>query len=517
MRTALIFTLLTAPLLFAEVPPHPWVSIGADGKLIYQPDSQGNIIPDFSNCGYHGGGVALPSDVPAKMTLNPQPEGDDGARIQSALDEVGRMPVDSHGFRGAVQLAKGTYRIAGSLRLLRGGVILRGDGEDGTILIATGKNRRALIQAGGASGGDEDKEAGAPSRSKKARAESGLSRKITDRYVPVGSHVITLDDVAGLHVKDNVIVHRPSTENWIHTLGMDQIPPRSNGGKVNQWAAGSKDLNFDRIITAIEGNRVTLDAPLVNSIDAAFGGGDLHLNTAPARIREVAVENLRGVSEYSGDTDEEHSWTFISFAGVENGFIRNITSLHFANNLIALGGDAKWITVRDCACLDPISQITGGRRYSFSMNRCQLCLVQRCSARNGRHDFVMGSSVAGPNVFTECRAEKAHADAGPHHRWSVGTLYDRLMLPDGQLNLRDRGNMGSGHGWAGANQVCWNCLAKSMIVQNPPTAQNWAIGCTAAIKQGNGIWESPNRAVEPKSLYLAQLKDRLGAKAASVE
>jgi hypothetical protein len=28
--------------------------------------------------------------------------------------------------------------------------------------------------------------------------------------------------------------------------------------------------------------------------------------------------------------------------------------------------------------------------------------------------------------------------------------------------------------------------------------------------KGNGIWESVAHAVEPKSLYLAQLKDRLG-------
>jgi hypothetical protein len=144
------------------------------------------------------------------------------------------------------------------------------------------------------------------------------------------------------------------------------------------------------------------------------------------------------------------------------------------------------------------------------MGRCHLCLVQRCAARNGRHDFVMSSLVAGPNVFLNCSAEKTHADAGPHHRWSVGTLYDNLNLKDGELNIRNRGNLGSGHGWAGANQVCWNCNVKQMIVENPPTAQNWAIGCTVKEHKGNGIWESVDHAVEPKSLYLAQLKERLG-------
>ena len=225
------------------------------------------------------------------------------------------------------------------------------------------------------------------------------------------------------------------------------------------------------------------------------------------------MENLRGVSEFKGETDEAHSWTLVRLVGVENGWVRDVTAEHFALSAVALGSNTKWATVQDCACLDPVSQITGGRRYSFAMNGCQLCLVQRCSARNGRHDFVMGSVVAGPNVFLNCRAEKTHADAGPHHRWSVGTLYDDLHLPDGELNIRDRGNLGSGHGWAGADQVAWNCDARLMIVENPPTAQNWAVGCTAKTRKGDGVWESPGRPVEPKSLYLAQLRDRMGERA----
>jgi hypothetical protein len=504
-----IILLFTCSPLFAD---ESWVSVGSDGHLVYHADERGNQIPDFSNCGYHGGGVALPNDVPVKATLHPQSAGDDGARIQAALDEIGTLSPDSRGIRGALLLTKGMYRIAGSVQVIHSGIVLRGEGEgeDGTILIATGKSRRALVQLGGAhvQENEEAEPAGSPGSEK-----DGHWHKISDAYVPVGSHVVTLDDVSGLQVGDNVIVRRPSTENWIHVLGMDQIPPRKNGGKVIQWKAGSKDLNFDRIITTIHDKRVTLDAPLANALDSIYGGGELSINPKPPGIREVAVENLRGQSEYSGETDEEHSWSFLAFTGVQDGYVRHVTSLHFANNLVVLSGASKWITVQDCTCLDPISQITGGRRYSFAMNNCQLCLVQRCTGRNGRHDFVMGACVPGPNVFFDCRADHTHADSGPHHRWSVGTLYDNIDLPDGELNIRNRGNLGTGHGWAGANQVCWNCVVKKMIVENPPTAQNWAIGCKVKDRTGNGIWVSVDRPLAPKSLYLAQLKDRLGAAA----
>jgi hypothetical protein len=133
----------------------------------------------------------------------------------------------------------------------------------------------------------------------------------------------------------------------------------------------------------------------------------------------------------------------------------------------------------------------------------------------------MHSVAAGPNVFFDCLAEEVHADSGPHHRWSAGVLYDnvRIVPPrqasdrrrgDGALNIQNRGNMGSGHGWAGANQVAWNCTAYEMIVEQPPTAQNWAIGCRAVMHRGDAYWESFGRPVAPQSLFLAQLRERLG-------
>ena len=43
-----------------------------------------------------------------------------------------------------------------------------------------------------------------------------------------------------------------------------------------------------------------------------------------------------------------------------------------------------------------------------------------------------------------------------------------------------------------------------------PTAQNWAIGCRAVVHRGDAYWESFGRPVAPQSLFLAQLRERLG-------
>jgi hypothetical protein len=68
--------------------------------------------------------------------------------------------------------------------------------------------------------------------------------------------------------------------------------------------------------------------------------------------------------------------------------------------------------------------------------------------------------------------------------------------------------------------VFWNCKAGTMVCQSPPTAQNFAIGCTVGkLEKGhwadhpNGWMESQGEAVAPKSLFEAQLKERLGERA----
>ena len=119
--------------------------------------------------------------------------------------------------------------------------------------------------------------------------------------------------------------------------------------------------------------------------------------------------------------------------------------------------------------------------------------------------------MPGPNVFLDCRSEQDYATSEPHHRWSVGGLFDCL---DAQIIFQDRQYMGSGHGWAGANYVAWNCTG-SLVCQQPPTAQNYAIGFVGkhgrgAFERSEGWWESEGRHVTPRSLYLKQLEDRLG-------
>ena len=136
-----------------HLPADKWeskfVTVTANGNLQYHPDEKGNTIPDFSRVGYSQGDQPIP-DVPVVKTIS---AGDDNSQsiIQNAIDEVSHRSPDKNGFRGAILLKKGAYKIAGAIRITTSGIILRGegDGEQDTRLIATGNTQRVLIDVSG--------------------------------------------------------------------------------------------------------------------------------------------------------------------------------------------------------------------------------------------------------------------------------------------------------------------------------------------------------------------------------
>jgi hypothetical protein len=484
---------------------------GKDGKLQYAPDEHGDTIPDFSNCGYMGGGVAIP-DAQVKVTLKPEKDAkDDTQRIQAAIDEVTKQTADQNGIRGAVLLTKGTYRINGQLKITTGGIVLRGESDDqkgGTTLIAAGKQKRALILVRGASG---------------ARADDKSATKVSSERVPVGARSFEVADAKNFKVGDSVIVRRVGNADWISAIRMDKIQGRPGAESgTKQW--GPFDLNFERVITAIDGNKVTVDAPIVCAIEQRWGGGSLMKVASEGRIEQVGIEHLQSVSEFDASVkkkqgereylaDDDHAEYLAEFDNVKNGWLRNCTTRHFFHGPIALRGGAKWVTVADCKSLDPVGTITGGTRYPFSYQG-QLLLTIRCHSSEARHAFVVGSRVSGPNAFVDCVSEKDYGNSEPHHRWSVGGLYDACTA---KIAIQDRQWMGSGHGWSGANYAAWNCRG-TMIAQSPPTANTWVVGFVGekdkpAFERPDATWDSTGKHVEPRSLYLKQLEDRLGKEA----
>jgi hypothetical protein len=500
MKIVFTFILLGTVLVFPAVskPLPPLVSVGEDGHLVYATDAQGNRVPDFSTCGYAGGDRPIP-DAPVRVVVAPVP-GDETARIQLAIDYVSTLPPDTNGVGGAVLLLKGRHEISGGLQITHSGVVLRGQGadENGTVLVATGTDRRTLIRLAGQSA---------------LAGRAPADWQITDAYVPVGATSFQVQNAAGLQVGDPIGVVRPSTKEWIDALGMTEF-----GGGLGDWRlvwhAGSYDQVWNRVIQKIDGRCVTVDAPLTTALETRFGGGYVKTSVWPGRIKNIGVENLRLESAFDPQNpkDENHSWFAITMENTADAWVRQVTFQHFAGSAVAVYESCQQVTVADCLSLAPVSEDGGGRRNTF-FTMGQQTLFLRCCAEHGRHDFAVGHCAAGPNAFVQCEASLPAADSGAIESWASGTLFDNVRIDGGGLSLMNRGAAGEGAGWAAANSVLWQCDASKTSCENPPTAQNWAFGCWGEF-EGNGVWRNANAAVKPASLFVAQVGDRLGSAAA---
>ena len=488
----------------AQAPNSAWVYPSATGNLLYQLDERGQRITDFSHCGYRGGTVPLPNVtalIPQSRWVYVSPaDGDDRTRIQAAINTVSAKTPDANGWRGVVYLNAGEYQLARTLTINASGVVLKGAGNNattGTRLRATDPRRYTVISMSGSGG---------------ASTVSGTTRALTQTLVPAGARTFQVSSAAGYAIGHTVIVRRPSPANWIADIDMDQL--------AEPWTEGSKTLGFNRTITHIDGNWITVDAPLPQTFEAKYGGGEIYRYTWSG-IEQSGIEDIYGISDYAHSTDENHAWTFIDIVRAQHVWVRNITAQHFGYSAVyVLRNDVKWLTVADSQCLDPISEISGSRRYSFNLEDGECTLFVNNYARKGRHDFVFGSQVPGPNAFVHCTADTAYDDTGPHHKWSVGGLFDLVTVNGNSINVQNRGNLGSGHGWAGAYYTVWNSKAEAFRVRNPPTARNWLVGSIGNIGNSwvpvgadpDGTYDSSGPAgkgVYPRSLYYGQLQQRM--------
>ena len=470
------------------------VQISNDGKLTYKAESNGDRVPDYSYCGYMLSETPIP-DIAVKVIV-PLVKGNAATAIQTAIDYVSSLPLDKQGFRGAVLLEKGTYEVAGGLIIQTSGVVLRGSGSgsDGTVLLATGGDRQTLIRVAGV----DDK-----------KTEKGVH--LADTYFPVNTTRLTFATPHAFKVGDHVIVNRPSTKEWLQKLGTDKIGIYVDY-QLTKWDPGDFDQNWYRTVTAVAPDWITIDVPLTNSLDPAYGGGSVARYVWEGQIKNAGVENLRCVSSFdsSNAKDENHRWMAVTMDNVRDSWVRRVTAEHFVSSAVAVWETASRITVEDCKSLAPVGETGNYRRYSFHTLGQQV-LFQRCYAEYGYHDFSVGFTAPGPNAFVQCYSFMPANFTGVVGGWATGVLFDKTTVDGGTVNLGYRDVDGQGGGWTAANSLSWQSRAAQINISAPPTAQNWAYGSLGQ-GYGNGIHELPRGFLKPESIFYAQLEARTGKK-----
>ena len=459
-----------------------------DDRITYLNDELRNRILDFSTCGYQASEQDIPS-VRNVVFVSWKP-GDNTTRIQRAIDYVASLPPDISGFRGAVLLDKGEFSLSGSIRIATSGIVLRGMDKESTILLKKGVDRGSLIYMEG---------------------ENDLVIKDTlqvlSNYVPVNTKTLEVALGTSLKKGDRIMVTRPSGKEWIASLGCNIF-----GGGISAlgWKEGDMDLTWDRVVSDINGNLLTLDAPLTVALDAKYGVSTIMTYQWNGRIDNCGVENLTLVSDYDKHypKDEDHCWTGISIEAAENCWVRQVNFRHFAGSAVIVQRTGSKITVEDCISKNPVSEIGGMRRCTFH-TLGQQTLFQRCYSEQGIHDFAAGFCAAGPNAFVQCDSYQSLGFSGSIDAWACGLLFDVVNIDGHNLTFKNLGQDKNGAGWNTANSLFWQCTAAEIECYTPAKdAQNRAYGCWAQFS-GDGEWAQSNNHVQPRSIFYAQLAERL--------
>lgn len=458
----------------------------ANGKLQYADIGKGNRILDFSVCGYHNSATPIPD---AEVFCLVRPSADDAATIQRAIDLLASHPANAAGLRGAVLLAEGTYYLDRPLRIHTSGIVLRGQDKERTVVVKRGVEREAIIYL---EGGD-------------TRTFEG-EVAVTSDYIPVGSTSFEVASVAGLSVGRTIVVEqqpvaRPRGKNVV----IDREMQRALG-------PGNFRIGWDRTITAVEGNRITLD----HALTMALGDPKRPVVVKPYRwadrLAECGVENLMLLSEYdrTNPLDENHAWTGIWIDRAKDCWVRRVDFRHLAGSAVAVQHDALRVTVEDCQSFEPVSEIAGMRRRTF-FTLGQHTLFQRCYSEQGLHDFSAGINAAGPNAFVQCDSYCSQGFSGSTGAWACGLLFDIVNIDGHDLCFKNLERTNGRPGWNTANSVAWQCTAAGIEVYSvDELARNYANGSWATCV-GDGFFANSDEFVKPYSLFRAQLAERIGA------
>jgi len=518
---------------------------------------KGDRIPDYSYVGYKASEQPLPdhNHVPAKITLYPDASiSDDRERIQQAIDDVSAMELDENGFRGAVLLKSGRYRLSVTpykkwcLKIAASGIVLRGEGmwdSGGTRLLAISPvaGSTMIVIDQGNNGVAESLRA----------TDDG--QDILDEYLPVNFQTFRVQDASDLYsVGENIAIRRDTNMDWIQAIGADQIARpvsqssvdpdqydylgrpvyfQQNGSWMKRmpWQPGLRE-SYWRVITQIQDDVVTVDVPIPEYFSQQYGGGKVFKMDTSTLYENIGFEHFRIFTNYQLDEDgfdnRRHLSKGIALANVQNVFVRHVSSMHLYDNQVGVLSNARFVTIQDCHHSGIPKNIIESSKYGYYSGGGfpidgQSVLIQRCTAAHVRHyGYTISGLVAGPNVILDSDGLHSEGFAETHHRWSPGVLFDRVGLQHPtSLGIWDRGWFGTGHGWTTNNSMLWNCIAnkEGFSVQSPPIGRNWGVGGfihnfeSSKYNQETRYLYHQNSFVSPSSLFLQQLQDRRGKEA----
>ncbi len=502
-------------------------------------DANGRFLHDFSYAGYRRGETGIPDrtgeviDVStAPYHADPTGMTDSTAAIQAALDAA----ASAGG--GIVFLPAGTYRVFPpenqkvALRVEGDNIILRGAGADKThIFNDTFQMREKTVievKARDAAWWYAD--------GKKSAATADFAN---------GALALPVADVSVFQPGDAVAVRNDPTDAFIASLGMT--------GKWTSQNLKNRALVFFRRLVSVDpaAGTVTIDTPIRYGLRKDDGARVVKLGGHS--VSEVGLEDFSmGMAFHPGEGWGEedfaqegtaaydvHQSHAIVFTSAENCWMKRVTSwnppdnppsVHILSNGVKFE-KSRQITAVDCDWRYPQYRGGGGNGYLYTLHGNE-CLITKCKAVGGRHNYDFGTMSASGNVLFDNLAKDGRLGSDFHMFFSVTNLLDNMTCDGDFLEAIYRRWGGNPvHGVTTTQSVFWNTNGlryiaspfefggtmhdrPQFLVESEQCGDGYVIGTrgpaskvkTSNFLEGEGLGDT----LQPASLYQDQLKRRLG-------
>lgn len=506
-------------------------------------DSQGRFLHDFSYAGYHSGLKDLPSfdfnltDV-TKSPYNADNTGsiDATAAIQKAIDDVSAKGG------GVVYIPAGLYSVClpegknNVLSVTADNVVIRGAGPDKTFIKNTTVNMRSKTIISFSANSSWDSPQG---------AEVPVSE---DVYLP--TVLIPVENAGMFSPGDEIMIKSDVTDAFRQELKVG-----------SNWDNMTKGPHFLREIVSVDqaSGTVIVDVPTRFPLKTR---DNARVYKVKRQLRECGIENLavgnvqNPVSSGWGEEDyntagngayEVHASHAVKFKNAENCWARNVYTfrpeenkddVHLLSNGLQIG-DSRFITVTGCNFQRSQYEGGGGNGYMFTLSGND-CLLDRCNAEHGRHNYDFKSMTTSGNVVHRCTSRNPSLASDFHMHLSMANLID-CFISDGDhidAGFRPYGSTAAKHMYTTTESVIWNATGLSadsegILVLSKQYGNGYVIGTSGAVssvktqpvagvQSGIEYDTSPEDWVEgegmgatlvPQSLYedqLARRKNRMG-------
>lgn len=466
---------------------------GRDGEL-WMPDSR---LPDFSFAGYRGG-TGAPPQIPVATNVR-----DHGARGNGHTDDTAAFLAAVQATeRGAILVPAGRYVLTDIVTLSRGGVVLRGEGPDRTILVCP----KPLARIHPAPPVDEFKSKYSftggfialrgGSHSGPASAVSEPARR--------GDTTIVLTDASAF---------RPGSAIRLTMTNAASLGRHIHADRGDPGTATFKEypnfMDWVAWVTAVDGGRVTLDRPL--RLDLRPEWSPVAWTWAPA-AEDQGVEHLS--FEFPGVPKkphlEEEGYNAIQMSGVINGWVRDVAFADCDNGVIATG--CRFCLIENTRFTAPQRKSPTGHHALWISGRGQDCLFTRFDiATRFVHDLTVEGLASG-NVFSKGRTVQMTFDH--HANMPFENLFTDIDAGD-PSTLWSSGGRDDRGPKTGARSTFWNIRTKGASAAPLP---DWPMMNLIGVRgyssdrDKDGAWVEKLSGVAPPDLHEAQRARRLSGR-----